>query len=155
MLKLYHCPNARSMRSLWLLYELNIDFELIEMPFDQKYTRSPEYLSVHPLGRVPCLVHNETTLYESGAICQYLWEVFDKSDILGKTHKIISSGYHSKHFYRKLNDTISQGKEFSSKIKNMTQQKKIYLANLSIIPIKCDKGRVEKYISVQNIVSYI
>ena len=46
MLKLYHCPNARSMRSLWLLYELNIDFELVEMPFDQKYTRSPEYLSV-------------------------------------------------------------------------------------------------------------
>jgi len=59
MLKLYHCPNARSMRSLWLLYELNIEFELVEMPFDQKFTRSPEYLSVHPLGRVPCLVHND------------------------------------------------------------------------------------------------
>ena len=28
MLKLYHCPNARSMRSLWLLYELDVEFEL-------------------------------------------------------------------------------------------------------------------------------
>jgi len=73
------------MRSLWLLYELNIDFELIEMPFDQKYTRSNEYLSVHPLGRVPCLIHNETILYESGAICQYLCEVFDKEDKLGRS----------------------------------------------------------------------
>ena len=85
MLKLYHCPNARSMRSLWLLYELNIEFKLVEMPFDQKYTRSPEYLAVHPLGRVPCLEHNDIKLYESGAICQYLCEVFDKDDNLGRS----------------------------------------------------------------------
>ena len=55
------------------------------MPFDQKFTRSPEYLSVHPLGRVPCLVHNDLTLYESGAICQYLCEIFDKGDQLGRS----------------------------------------------------------------------
>ena len=85
MLKLYHCPNARSMRSLWLLYELNIEFKLIEMPFDQKFTRSPEYLAIHPLGRVPCLEHNDIKLYESGAICQYLCEVFDKEDNLGRS----------------------------------------------------------------------
>ena len=84
MLKLYHCPNARSMRSLWLLYELNVQFELVEMPFDQKYTRSPEYLAVHPLGRVPCLQHDNITLYESGAICQYLCENFDKDNKLGR-----------------------------------------------------------------------
>ena len=87
MLKLYHCPNARSMRSLWLLYELNIEFKLVEMPFDQKYTRSPKYLAVHPLGRVPCLEHNDIKLYESGAICQYLCEVFDKDDKLGRSLK--------------------------------------------------------------------
>ena len=84
MLKLYHCPNARSMRSLWLLYELNVNFELVEMPFEQKYTRSPEYLAVHPLGRVPCLQHDNITLYESGAICQYLCEHFDKDNKLGR-----------------------------------------------------------------------
>ena len=57
------------------------------MPFDQKYTRSPEYLAVHPLGRVPCLEHNDIKLYESGAICQYLCEVFDKDDNLGRSLK--------------------------------------------------------------------
>jgi glutathione S-transferase len=29
MLKLYHCPETRSMRTLWLLHELNIPFELV------------------------------------------------------------------------------------------------------------------------------
>ena len=74
MLKLYHCSESRSMRSLWLLHELKVPFELVEMPFDLKVMRSAEYLSVHPLGRVPCLTDGEFRLFESGAIAEYLCE---------------------------------------------------------------------------------
>lgn len=77
MITLYHCDNARSMRSLWLLNELGLDFELVVMPFHVKHLRTPEYLSVHPLGRVPCLVDGDLTLFESGAITQYLCERYD------------------------------------------------------------------------------
>jgi glutathione S-transferase len=62
------------MRSLWLLNELRIPFELIEMPFDLSVMRSPGYLAVHPLGRVPCLVDGDFRLFESGAIAEYLCE---------------------------------------------------------------------------------
>ena len=75
--RLYHCPEARSMRSLWLLHELGLDFELVELGFDMKSLRSPEYLAIHPLGRVPCLVDGERVVFESGAICQYLCETYD------------------------------------------------------------------------------
>ena len=64
------------MRSLWLLHELDVPFELVEMPFDLCYTRSPNYREVHPLGRVPCLVDEGFRLFESGAITQYLCERF-------------------------------------------------------------------------------
>jgi glutathione S-transferase len=74
MIKLYHCRGARSARSLWLLNELDIDFELVELEFSMKGLRTPEYLSISPLGRVPCLTDGELTLFESGAICQYLCE---------------------------------------------------------------------------------
>ena len=74
MLKLYHCAETRSMRSLWLLNELRIPFELIEMPFDLSVMRSADYLAVHPLGRVPCLVDGDFRLFESGAIAEYLCE---------------------------------------------------------------------------------
>jgi glutathione S-transferase len=74
MLKLYHCPETRSMRALWHLCELGVPFELIEMPFELSATRSPGYLAVHPLGRVPCLVDDGFKLFESGAITQYLCE---------------------------------------------------------------------------------
>ncbi|MGI9287809.1 MAG: glutathione S-transferase family protein [Pseudomonadales bacterium] len=81
MIKLYHVPASRSMRSLWLLNELALDYELIEMTFDLEHLRSPEYLAVHPLGRVPTLVDDGRIIYESGAICQYLCEKYDDGSL--------------------------------------------------------------------------
>jgi glutathione S-transferase len=69
------------MRSLWLLNELRIDFELIEMPFDLSVMRSAGYLAVHPLGRVPCLVDEDFRLFESGAIAEYLCERYPESGL--------------------------------------------------------------------------
>jgi glutathione S-transferase len=69
------------MRSLWLLNELKIPFELIDMPFDLAVMRSSGYLSVHPLGRVPCLVDDAFRLFESGAIAEYLCERHPESGL--------------------------------------------------------------------------
>jgi glutathione S-transferase len=76
-MKLYHCAETRSMRILWLLYELGVPFDLEDMPFDHKVLRSKEYLGVHPLGRVPALVDGGMTLIESGAITEYLCSTYD------------------------------------------------------------------------------
>ena len=81
MITLYHVPGSRSMRSLWLLKELYLEFDLVEMPFDLSRLRAPEYLAVHPLGRVPALIDGDTTLFESGAICQYLCERYDEGSL--------------------------------------------------------------------------
>ena len=81
MLKLYHCAESRSMRSLWLLNEMQIPFELIDMPFDLSVLRGADYLSVHPLGRVPCLVDGDFRLFESGAITEYLCERYPQSGL--------------------------------------------------------------------------
>jgi len=81
MITLYHVPGSRSMRSLWLLHELagrvRLEFVVRELAFDMKTLRSPDYLAVHPLGRVPCLVDDGRVLFESGAICQVLCERYD------------------------------------------------------------------------------
>lgn len=71
--KLYHCKNARSLRPLWTLEEMGLDYELETMPFPARVHR-PDYLAINPLGTVPCLVDGDTVLTESAAICQYLVE---------------------------------------------------------------------------------
>jgi glutathione S-transferase len=81
MITLYHCSNSRSMRTLWLLNELQLKFKLVTLPFSMEALRTPEYLSISPLGRVPCIVDENLRLYESGAICQYLCENYGETEL--------------------------------------------------------------------------
>jgi len=80
MIVLHHCPQTRSMRSLWLLREIGVDCEVVERPFDRSL-RSPEYLAINPVGRVPALEIDGRVLWESGAITEYLCERFPASGL--------------------------------------------------------------------------
>lgn len=75
MIRLHHCPQTRSMRSLWLLYELGLEFEVQEYPFDRTLREAP-YRALNPTGRVPTLEIDDIVLTESGAIAEYLCERF-------------------------------------------------------------------------------
>lgn len=77
MITLYHVPRSRSVRTFWLLNELGRPFKVVEMPFSMKALRSPDYLAVSPAGRVPCIDDEGVTVFESGAIAQYLCDRYD------------------------------------------------------------------------------
>lgn len=83
MITLHHCPQSRSMRTLWLLNELDEPFRLVVHPFD-KSLRRPEFLSISPAGRVPALEIDGERMFETGAITQYLCERFSP-DRLGRS----------------------------------------------------------------------
>ena len=72
MLKLHFAPNSRAGRILWLLEELKLDYELNRMDFHPKDLKSDEHRARHPLGRVPVLDDGDVTLWESGAIVEYI-----------------------------------------------------------------------------------
>jgi glutathione S-transferase len=71
-MRLYFAPRSRAVRVAWALEELGLDYDLKRFDLGQPEMRSPEYRAVHPMGRVPALVDGDTTLFESGAIIQYL-----------------------------------------------------------------------------------
>ncbi len=72
MLKLHHAPNSRAGRIVWLLEELELPYELNRMEFSPRALKSDEHRARHPLGRVPVLEDGDVTLYESGAIVEYI-----------------------------------------------------------------------------------
>jgi glutathione S-transferase len=43
--------------------------------------KNPEYLAVHPLGKVPAIKHNGHIVTECAAICAYLADVFPQADL--------------------------------------------------------------------------
>lgn len=74
-MKLYHCKNSRSLRPLWTLEEMQLDYELVTMNFPPRFEHNG-YLDVNPLGTVPSFVDGGVTLTESTAICHYLAEKY-------------------------------------------------------------------------------
>jgi len=82
MIILHHSEQTRSMRTLWLLHELEIDFEVSIHAFD-KSLRDPAYLAMSPAGRVPALEIDGERMFETGAIAEYLCERFSP-DRLGR-----------------------------------------------------------------------
>lgn len=74
MIRLHHVPFSRSFRILWLLTEMGLEFEVMEYSITDGSLRRPDYLAKSPAGRVPALEIDGTTLFESGAITEYLCE---------------------------------------------------------------------------------
>jgi glutathione S-transferase len=71
-MKIYYAPNTRAVRIVWLLEELGLPYDLERFKLGDAAMRAPEYLKVHPVGRVPALQDGDVTLFESGAIVQYV-----------------------------------------------------------------------------------
>jgi len=69
--KLWHCQNARSLRPLWALEEMELEYELEVLPFPPRIFQQ-EYLRENALGTVPLFRDGALEMTESTAICQYL-----------------------------------------------------------------------------------
>ncbi len=80
MLRLYHAPDARSLRPLWTLEEMGLDYELINVAFPPRVTY-PDYLDLNPLGTVPTFFDDDVFMSESSGICQYLVDKYGPTPI--------------------------------------------------------------------------
>ncbi|MDC0061412.1 glutathione S-transferase family protein [Pseudomonadota bacterium] len=74
MLKVHFVAGTRAGRVVWLLEELGLEYEVNIMPFTKEGLKSPEHRSRHALGRVPVLEDGDISIFESGAIIDYVLE---------------------------------------------------------------------------------
>jgi glutathione S-transferase len=73
MIIVHHLNDSRSQRILWLLEELALPYEI------KRYQRNaqtrlapPELKAIHPVGKSPVITVDGRTVYESGAIIDYI-----------------------------------------------------------------------------------
>ncbi|WP_298807506.1 glutathione S-transferase family protein [uncultured Psychrobacter sp.] len=77
MIRLHHLNQSRSLRTLWLLEELGVPYEVISHQRDAKTHLAPDSLkAVHPLGKSPVIEMDGQIYAESGAITELLIERF-------------------------------------------------------------------------------
>ena len=73
MITLHHLNASRSLRILWLLEEMGVDYQLIRYQRDSVSHLAPDSLKkIHPLGKSPVIEFEGQVLVESGAIVEYL-----------------------------------------------------------------------------------
>lgn len=76
MLKFYHAPWSRSSSVLWLLEELGVDYELVEIDIRQEGGVPEEYRKIQPNKKVPAIEHGGIVITERAAITTYLADAF-------------------------------------------------------------------------------
>ena len=83
MITLYHAPQSRSSRMIWLLEELGVPYEIrpvsIFRPMTGEGVGDPA--NPHPDKRVPAIEHDGALVAESVAILQYLTDAFPNAGL--------------------------------------------------------------------------
>ncbi|NLR97104.1 glutathione S-transferase [Rhizobium sp. P38BS-XIX] len=77
MLKVNHLNNSRSQRVLWMLDELELEYEICFYKRRPTMFAPAELQKIHPLGKSPIIEDTDSDgqkviVVESGAICEYL-----------------------------------------------------------------------------------
>lgn len=70
-IKVHHLNYSRSLRVLWLLEELGLDYTIQPWERDKNFRAPAGAAEVHPLGRFPMVEVDGRVLAESGAVLEY------------------------------------------------------------------------------------
>lgn len=80
-MKLYFNKFSRGTRPRWLLEELGVPYELVNVDMRAREHKSEAYLRVHPLGKVPAMEFDGEPMIESAAICMHLADLFPEAGL--------------------------------------------------------------------------
>ena len=79
MMQLYWSPRSRSFSALWLMEETGQPYERVLTDISTGAQKTPEYLAINPMAKVPALRDGDATLAEAAAICAYVAERYPEA----------------------------------------------------------------------------
>ncbi len=81
MMQLYYAPRSRSFTTLWLMEETGQPYERVLIDISTGAQKTPDYLAINPMGKVPALKDGEAVLAEAAAICAYVAERYPQAKL--------------------------------------------------------------------------
>jgi glutathione S-transferase len=76
----YTNPQSRGRIVRWMLEEVGQPYRTEILDFASNL-KSPEYLAINPMGKVPALKHGDVVVTECAAICAYLADAFPQAGL--------------------------------------------------------------------------
>src|SRR5258707_14137001 len=74
----YTNPQSRGAMTHWMLEEVGAPYRVEVLAFGPQM-KTPEYLALNPMGKVPTIKHGNTVVTETGAILSYLADAFPQA----------------------------------------------------------------------------
>ena len=79
---------------------------------------------------------------------------YDKSELIGKTHRIFNSGEHPADVFANLWDTIKSGKVWHGDLKNRAKDGGYYWVAATIVPLMDPETQAYRYINIQTNITH-
>ena len=79
-LTFYTNPMSRGQIARWMIEETGAEYEQVIVEYGPEM-KSPEYLAINPMGKVPAIKHGDQIVTECAAICAYLADAFPAANL--------------------------------------------------------------------------
>jgi glutathione S-transferase len=97
-LTFYTNPMSRGRIARWMLEEIGAPYETILLDYGTTM-KSPDYLAINPMGKVPAVTHNGVTITENAAICAYLADAFPSANLAPPPNSPARAPYYRWFFF--------------------------------------------------------
>ncbi len=130
MLKIYHSPGTRGLRVIWACEELSVPYEIVPVNFAATYRKTAKWRAMNPVGKVPVMTDGDVTMFESGAMMQYVLDRYGDGrlqpakDDPTYAHYLQWCWFAEATFSRPLGEIVNHRREFDPEIDDVVAEMK-------------------------------
>lgn len=74
---------------------------------------------------------------------------YSDRELIGATHRIVNSGYHSRAFFHDMWTVVSRGAVWRGDVRNRMKDGRFYWVDTTIAPVQSDDGVISGYVSIR------
>jgi glutathione S-transferase len=97
-LVLFTNPQSRGRIAHWMMEELQLPYETVWLNYGPGM-KTPDYLSINPMGKVPAIKHGSVVVTEAAAICAYLGDHFADKQLAPRSGSPMRAPYYRWLFF--------------------------------------------------------
>jgi glutathione S-transferase len=95
----YHNPQSRAAIVHWMLEEVGADYEIHPIDFQKGDHKTPEFLAINPMGKIPTIVVDGTVITEAPAIIAWLADAYPDAGLAPPVASLERGAYYRWLFF--------------------------------------------------------